>query len=116
MVTLQTVYMMAFTPEKMENNMLMAVCQMAADRLASKNNVFAQRMSMRDANTRMVFSNQLYIATLHTPQSMQSTLAGWLQNENVPSDFRIGDNFFPYGLRDPQGRENYVLLYFDVKE
>jgi hypothetical protein len=50
---------------------------------------------------------------MHTQQVMQSTLAGWLQNENVTSDFRIGDNFFPYGIRDPQGRENYILFYFD---
>lgn len=113
MATIQTIYMMAFTPEKMESNTLMAVCQMAADRLASKDKMFAQRMNMTSKETRMTFSNQLYLVTMHTPQVMQSTLAGWLQNENVTSDFRIGDNFFPYGIRDPQGRENYILFYFD---
>jgi hypothetical protein len=46
MPALKTVYMMAFTPEKMDTNMLMAVCQMAA-----KDRTFAQRMGTVDKDT-----------------------------------------------------------------
>lgn len=115
MPALQTVYIMAFTPEKMENNALVGMCQAAANMLSAKNQAFAQRMSLLNEQSRMTFSNQLHIPTMHSPQVMQSTLAGWLKNENTPFDPRIGDNFFPHGMRDPQGRENYVLFYFDLK-
>lgn len=115
MTVLKTVYMMAFTPEKMDTNMLMAVCQMAADRLAAKDSTFAQRMGTADKDTRWTFSNQLFAENMHTPQTMQMTLQGWLKNENKPSELRFGDNFFPHGIRDPKGRENYFLFYLDFQ-
>lgn len=115
MPTLQAVYMMAFTPEKMDNGMLMAVCQMAADRLAAKSPAFAQRMNLLSKDTRMNMSNQLYAENMHTPQNMQLTLEGWLHNNQVVTDMRFGDNFFPHGMRDPKGRENFFLYYFDLK-
>ena len=115
MSTLQSVYMMAFTPEKMDNNTLMAVCQMAADRLCAKDATFAQRMSMLGPQSQLKLANQLHMPTMHTPQSMQSTLDAWLANEKTSFAPRIGDNFFPFGIRDPQGRENYILFYFDLK-
>ena len=46
---------------------------------------------------------------------MQATLAGWLQKENTIFDPRLGDNFFPHGMRDSKGQENYILFYFDFK-
>jgi hypothetical protein len=115
MPALQSVYMMAFTPEKVETNILMSLCQMAADRLAAKDKTFAQRMSMLTQDTRLTCSNQLFAINMHTPENMQLTLKDWLKNENQPSELRFGDNFFPYGMRDPKGRENYFLFYFDIQ-
>ena len=48
--------------------MLRAVCQVAIDRLASKDKTFAQRMSLRNSNTLMAFSNQLHPATTHAAE------------------------------------------------
>ena len=115
MTTLQTLYMMAFTPEKMDDESLLNMCKAASNMLSAKDRTFAQRMSLLSENTRMTFSNQLFLATMHTPQTMQSTLAGWLTNEKTPFNPRIGDNFFPHGMRDSQGRPNYVLFYFDFR-
>lgn len=115
MADLQTVYMMAFTPEKMDKNALMGMCQAASQMLSSKNEVFAECMRKISETTRMTFSNQLHLPTMHTPQVMQTTLAGWLQDENRSFAPRLGDNFFPHGMRDTKGRENYILFYFDFK-
>ena len=115
MPTLQTIYMMAFTPAKMDNNTLMGVCRMAADRLSAKDNAFAQRMSLMSKTTRITFSNQLYLSTMHTPQVMQTTLGGWLKNENAPFNPVPGDTFFFHGMKDPRGMDNYFLFYFDMQ-
>ena len=115
MSALKTVYMMAFTPEKMDNDMLMAICRMAADRLAAKDKTFAHRMGMLAKDTRLTFSNQLFAENIHTPQTMQLTLQGWLKNENKPSELRFGDNFFPNGMKDSKDRENYSLFYLDFQ-
>jgi hypothetical protein len=115
MAVLQTVYLMAFTPEKLDDNSLVGMCKAATNMLSAKDRTFAQRMALLNENTRITFSNQLHLPTMHSPQTMQSTLAGWLGNENATFAPRIGDNFFPHGMRDSQGRENYVLVYFDFK-
>ena len=53
---------------------------------------------------------------MHTPQTMQTSLAGWIQNQyNVTFHPVIGQTFFPQGTRDPQGRDNFFLFYFDVE-
>lgn len=114
MPALQTVYIMAFTPEKMDNNTLISVCRMAADMLSAKDKNFAQKMGMIGKTTRMTFSNQLYLSTMHTPQNMQTTLGGWVKNENMPFAPVLGDTFFPHGMRDPKGRENFFLFYFHI--
>ena len=115
MPTLQTFYIMAFTPEKMENNMLMGVCKMASDRLAAKDKAFAQRTALIGKTTRITFSNQLHSPMMHTPQNMQATLGGWLKNENVPFNPVLGETFFVFGMKDPQGRENFFLFYFHME-
>lgn len=114
MPTLQTVYMMAFTPNKMENDALIGVCRLASDMLSAKDKAFAQRMGLISKTTRMTFSNQLYISTMHTPQNMQTTLGGWVKNEKAPFAPILGDTFFAHGMRDPKGMENFVLFYFHI--
>jgi hypothetical protein len=108
--------MLAFTPEKMDDTSLIGLCRAATGMLSGKDVNFAQRMNLLDEKTRMNFSNQVFAPTMHTPQIMQSTLAGWLKNQNIPFEPRLGDTFFPHGMRDAKGRENYVLIYFDLKE
>jgi hypothetical protein len=115
MSSLQTLYMMAFTPAKMDNNSLMGMCRAAANMLSAKDQAFAQRMGLLNNETRITFSNQLYSPIMHSPQVMQSTLGGWLKNENTPFDPKLGDNFFFMGLKDPAGADNFVLFYFDFK-
>jgi hypothetical protein len=115
MPTLQTIYMMAFTPAKMDDRMLMDVCRMAADRLSAKDTAFAQRMSLMSKTTRITFSNQLYLSTMHTPQVMQNTLGGWLKNEKVSFNPVLGDTFFAHGMKDPKGMDNYFLFYFHMQ-
>lgn len=106
---------MAFTPEKMDSNTLVGMCKAAANMVSAKDQTFAQRMSLLNSTTRVTFSNQMFVATMHTPQIMQSTLAGWLSNENTPFDPKPNDNFFFHGMRDQRGAENYVLFYFDFR-
>lgn len=115
MTTLQTVFMMTFTPEKLEKDALMGMCQAASQMLSATNRMFARCMNMLTDSTRMTFSSQIYIPTMHSSQTMQTTLAGWLTNEKAPFEPRLGDNFSPHGMRDSRGRENYILFYFDFK-
>ena len=115
MATLQTVYIMTFTPEKMAKEALFGMFDAASEMLSAKNQAFARCMNMRKQDTLMTFSNQLYAPNMHTPQTMQTTLKGWLTKENVSFDPRLGENFFPHGMRDSKGQENYILFYFDFK-
>ncbi len=115
MTTLQTIYIMTFTAEKMAKDALFGMFDAASEMLSAKNRAFARCMNMRENDTLMTFSNLLYAPNMHTPQTMQSTLAGWLQNDNTTFDPRLGENFFPHGMRDSRGRENYILFYFDFK-
>lgn len=111
---LQAVYIMAFTPDKMENNELISMCRAASNQLGTKDNVFAGRMALVGETTKISFSNQMYISTMHTPQVMQSTFGGWMKNEGVQFNPILGNTFFVHGMKNRQGRENFVLFYFDL--
>ncbi len=115
MTTLQSVYIMTFTPEKMEKDALFGMFDAASQMLSARNQAFARCMNMRKNDTMMTFSSQLFAPNMHTSQTMQSTLAGWLNNGKVSSDPRLDENFFPHGMRDSKGRENYILFYFDFR-
>lgn len=112
MAVLKTVYVMAFTPAKMEGNALIGMCKAAGDMLAAKDPVFARHMAQVGKSTPMKFSNQLFVSTMHTPQSMTATFGGWLKNEKVPFTPAVGQTFFPHGMRDAKGAEHFILFYF----
>jgi hypothetical protein len=97
---------------------LKAVVQVADRMLRAKNPAFKQLMEEEMApRTPIEIANLQHMAVFHTPQTMQATLAGWLKHKyNVPYEPVVGKNFFPHGMRDAQGKENYVLFYFDDGE
>jgi hypothetical protein len=114
---IKAVYVMAFTPSKLEGPALMGVGKIAGDMLKGKNaNFRLLEEQLTNSKTPMHFANLEYNAIMHTPQTMQTTLGGWLKNQYQIA-FRpvIGKNFFPHGMKDPQGRDNFVLFYFDFK-
>ena len=115
---IKAVYVMAFTPEKLDSNTLMGVSKIAGDMLKGKDANFKQlEEQFTRANTPVHISNLQYSALMHTPQTMQTTLAGWLKGQyQVQFHSKLGINFFPHGMKDPQGRENYVLFYFDLEK
>lgn len=113
MSSLKAVYVMGFTPEKMENDAFVQMCRMAGDFLEKKDAAFRARMDQINTQKVMLhFSNQVFIPLMHNPHTMQTTLGGWMKNEGIPFAPVLGENFFVNGIRDPQGREHYVLFYF----
>lgn len=67
--------------------------------------------------TRIEIANLQYLPIMHTPQTMQTTLAGWLRRQYAVAYAPVvGKNFFPHGMRDSHGKETYVLFYFDLGE
>ena len=112
---IKAVYVMAFTPEKLEGPALMGTSKIAGDMLKGKDaNFKLLDEQLTGAKTPMHFTNLQYNSIMHTPQTMQTSLGGWIKNQYQVT-FRpvIGKNFFPHGMKDPQGRENFVLFYFD---
>ena len=111
---LQAVYIMAFTPMKLDNNSLISMCRAGSDMLSTKNAAFAAQMGGIGKTTKMSFSNQLYSSTMHSPQTMQNTLGGWMKNEKVPFLPVANDNYFTQTMEDSDGFENHILFYFHL--
>jgi hypothetical protein len=109
-------YIMAFTSEELEPEKLNIVTHVADNMLRAKNPTFKALMEERMApKTRIEIANLKHVPIMHTPQTMQTTMMGWLKRQyGVAFKPVIEKNFFPHGMRDPQGRENYFLFYFDI--
>lgn len=108
-----TVYIMAFTPQKLDNKALSEMVGAARNMLEGKDPAFKKTMSQAIADKAGIkASNQLFVPLMHTPQTMRTTLEGWLTNEKLIPRMAVGETFFPHGMRDGQGRENFVLFYF----
>jgi hypothetical protein len=116
-ISIKALYVLAFTPEKMDQNTLMTVTHLADEMLRAKNPVFKRRMEEWVAsNTPIEIANIQYIATMHTPTSMQTLLMDWLKKQyNVTFNPTAGNDFFLHGMRDSQGKENFILFYFDIE-
>lgn len=114
---INTLYILAFTPEKKDANTLTAVTHLAIDQLEAKDPVFKQRMEeCAESNVRFEIANTQYIATMHTPTNMRTSMMGWLKKQyNVTFNPTAGNDFFLHGMRDPQGKENFILFYFDIE-
>lgn len=114
----KALYIMALTTEVMPADALKPIVKLAEEMLKRKNPIFAQLMDEQIGPETMIhIANVQYAGPiLHTPQTMQATLAGWIKNQhNVIYRPVVDQNFFPHGMRDSQGRENYFLFYFEME-
>lgn len=114
----KALYVLALTARKLAPAELQAVVHIADEMLTEKSARFAEIMSgeMRP-DSRIEIANIVYAGpVIHTPHAMQSSMSGWL-NKRYGVLFHpvVGHTFFPHGMRDPQGRENYFLFYFDME-
>jgi hypothetical protein len=111
------VYVLTFTAETMDDDALNPVLNIAATMLHEKHTSFANLWDAANEETLMKSGNYLYNADMHNPQTMQVAMDTWLIGQHdVKFEPEFGENFFPHAMRDPQGRENYFLYYFDVEE
>jgi len=114
---IKTMFVMAFTTEKMPVETLQSVVQIAQGMLQKKNPAFAKLLSEQmKPETKIEVANLKYAGSImHTPQTMQTSLGGWIKNQyQVSFTPFVNKNFFPHGMRDPQGKENFFLFYFDM--
>ena len=112
----KAMYIMAFTPAKMAPKPLQAVTHLAGDMLKAKDSTFKQLMEHLAPKTPIEIANLQYIASMYTPQVMQTSMKGWLEKQyNIAFKPVAGNNFFLHGMRDPQGKENFILFYFDIE-
>lgn len=111
------VYVLAFTAEKMTDETLNPVLEIAINALQEKHEAFAKLWGAVEEETSKRSGNYLYNAEMHNPQTMQIAMDTWLIGQHdVKFKPEFGENFFPHAMRDPQGRENYFLYYFAVEE
>ena len=116
--TVKAVYVMAITAEKMPADALMSAVKAAQAMLTQKNPTFAKLFGEQmQPQSKIEVANIKYAGSLmHTPQTMQTTLIGWVKNQyNVDVKLVVNKNFFPHGMFDAQKRENFFLFYFDIK-
>ena len=115
--SVQAVFVMTFTTAPLSGEALQSMVQVADSMLCGKNETFRSLMTAAvNPKTRIEVCNLQYGGPgLHTPQTMQTGMMGWLQRQyQVPFKPAVGRNFFPQGVRDPQGQPNYVLFYFHM--
>ncbi len=77
----KALYVLTLTTEKMPGEMLKPVVHTAAAMLKGKDSTFAQLMGTQMLpETKIEIVNVKYAGSImHTPQTMQSTLAGWIK-------------------------------------
>lgn len=115
MAVVTQLFIMTFTPAAIPQSELVGFTRMFSDRLAAKDAAFAGLIAQVGKGVKIDISAQLHSTTMHTPQVMQNTLAGWMKNLNQPFNPQYGINFFVHAMKDPKGLENYVLFYFLLK-
>jgi hypothetical protein len=116
--TVKTLFILTFTADPMNPETLRSVVSFADNMLQRKNPAFASIMQEQMLpGSRIEIANIQYAGpSMHTPENMQTTLQGWLKRQyNVEFRPEINQNFFPQGMRDPQGRDNFFLFYFDME-
>jgi hypothetical protein len=65
---------------------------------------------------RLEISNPEFNPAVHTPTNMQTLIGEWLQKQfNVACHPIPDNNLFLHGMRNPQGRQNIFLFYFDIE-
>ena len=114
--TIKGLYVLTFTAEEMEEEELKPVLSIAEQALKKNKTDFAKLWEFVQEDTTKDVDNKLYNAEMHNPQTMQVAMDTWLIGKygvSFKPDFE--KNFFPHAMRDPQGRENFFLYYFDVE-
>lgn len=111
-------YIMAFTPEELGPEKLKYVVHVADGMVRAKDPIFRRLMEEQMApQTRIEIASLRHVPLMHTPQTMQTAMQGWLKARyGVSYEPVVGKNFFPHGMKDPQGKETYILFYFDMEE
>ncbi len=113
----KSLYILTLTAETMAEDALKPVLAIAEKMLQEKSSAFAKLRASMQEDTPLQIGNQPYNAELHNPQTMQIALDTWLIGQHgVKFEPEFNENFFPHAMRDPQGRENYFLYYFDLEE
>ena len=113
---IKALYVMAFTPEKMNQDSVQALTQEAVDQLKRKNLAFKQRFEGMLPQVRLEMTSTEFIPATHTPKNMQTLMSEWLRQQHIVSfKPKEEDNFFFHGMRNPQGRQNIFLFYFDFE-
>ena len=110
-------YVLAFTPDVLESEDLQTLTHVAVEMLKRKDRTFSRLFEATLAsNTTIEIANVEFVPTMHDPQTMQTTLAGWLRRQyQIVYAPRVGETFFPHGMRDDGGTERMVLFYFNVE-
>ena len=110
------VYILTLTAEKMDNETLAPILKISESMLQEKNDKFTKLWALIQEETPKNTGNYIYNAEMHTPQTMQVAFDTWLIGQHdVRFEPEFGENFFPHAMSDPQGRDNYFLYYFDLK-
>jgi len=111
------VYVLSFTAETMDDETLNPVLEIATKMLQEKHETFARLWEAVNEDTPKRSGNYMYNAKMHNPQTMQVAFDTWLIGQHdVKFEPEFGENFFPHAMRDPQGRENFFLYYFDIEK
>jgi hypothetical protein len=113
---IKALYVMAFTPEKMDQDPLRALTQEAVNHLKGKNPAFKQRFEGKPPQAQLQIGNIQFLPFTHTPKNMQALMSEWLmQQHNVTFKPKEDESYFFHGMRNPQGRQNIFLFYFDFE-
>jgi hypothetical protein len=113
----KALYVLTFTPEQMDRFALMRMTHLAGEKLKAQNPIFKKRIEEEmSSKTRTEIGNLQYDPNVHTPTSMQTSMNEWLKKQyNVSFHPTSESNFFVHGMKDPQGKENFLLFYFDME-
>ncbi len=112
--TIKTMYVLAFTQPKLDNESLKAAVKAAENLLKEKQPDFKRILETQMTPQTMIhISNVEYMPLMHTQSSMTTTLQGWLKGQHNEAFFPVQNvNFFPQSLVDGRGKEHMILFYF----
>lgn len=110
-----SLYVLAFTASDMDQDMLLDSYQLVCQRLEEKDPIFKKHLdAWIESKSQLMLARVQYAANMHTPETMQTSLEGWLKGQyNIVATPVAGRNFFMHGVRDDQGKEKVFLFYFD---
>lgn len=111
----KALYSLVFSKEKLAPDLLQGVAFVAIDLLEAKSTVFKQLVKEQvNPQTPIEIGLEVLDNIPSSPQDMTITMKKWLlATYHIAFEPGMGENFFFQGVRNPQGKEYTVLLYFD---